>query len=102
VVDEVYDEKRGFVRMTVDTLVTFNLKGKGDTAYHGTSQNLSATGLSMTTETGMTIGDDVELIMNSSDNKFPPFVAEGTVVRSIADETNADLYLVSISLTKTH
>lgn len=71
-VDEVYDEKRSFVRMTVDTLVSLTLRGKGDTAYHGASQNLSATGLPMTTETGMTIGDGVELIMNPSDNKSPP------------------------------
>jgi hypothetical protein len=74
VVDEVYDEKRSFVRMTVDTLVSLTLRGKGDTAYHGASQNLSATGLPMTTETGMTIGDGVELIMNPSDNKSPPFL----------------------------
>jgi hypothetical protein len=101
-VDEVYDEKRGFVRMPVDTIVTFTIKGKGDEKYHGTSQNLSASGLYMTTADPVELGDEIELIMNSSDQRYPPFVAEGEVIRCTIDELDKHLYHVSVSLTKTH
>ncbi|MFT7234616.1 MAG: hypothetical protein ACI9QV_000179 [Methylophagaceae bacterium] len=102
VIDDVHSEKRSFVRMHVDTLVTFNIKGKTDGTYHGTSQNLSATGLYLITEDAVKLGDEVELIMNSSNQKLPPFVAEGTVMRCNVDEQNSSLFHVSISLTKTH
>jgi hypothetical protein len=101
VIDEVYEEKRGFVRMRIDTLVTFTIKGKDDKAYHGTSQNLSATGLYMTTEDAIELGAEVELVMNSGNEKLPPFVAEGSVVRCIADEIDSNLYHVSVSLSET-
>lgn len=101
-VDEVYDEKRGFVRMPVDTVVTFTVKDKGDKKYHGTSQNLSATGLYMTTIYPVELGDKVELVLNPSDPKYPPFVAEGDVIRCTPDQQDSQLYHVSISLTKTH
>lgn len=101
-VDDVHNEKRGFVRMHVDTVVTFTVKGRGDSTYHGTSQNLSATGLYLTTEDDVKLGDEVELIMNSSNQKLPPFVAEGKVMRCTVDEQNNSLHHVSISLTKTH
>ena len=101
VVEEIYEEKRGFVRMRIDTLVTFTIKGKGDKAYHGTSQNLSATGLYMTTEEAVELGSEVELVMNPGNEKLPPFVAEGTVVLCTVDETDSNLYHVSVSLSET-
>jgi Tfp pilus assembly protein PilZ len=101
VVDEVYEEKRGFVRMQIDTLVTFTIKGKSEKTYHGISQNLSATGLYMTTEDAVNIDDEVEFIMNSSNQKLPPFVAAGKVIRCETDQTDSKLYHVSVSLSET-
>ena len=99
--DKNYEEKRSFVRMRLDTIVTFTIKGKGDQAYHGSSQDLSATGLYMTTEEPLEVGDEVELIMNANSQQLPPFVAEGKVVRCIADDTEAALFHISIKLSNT-
>lgn len=101
VVDEIYEEKRGFVRVRIDTLFTFTIRGKDDKAYHGTSQNLSATGLYMTTDEAVELGSEVALVMNPGNEKLPPFVAEGAVVRCIAYDTDSNLYHVSISLSET-
>lgn len=101
VTDKNYEEKRSFVRMRIDTMVAFTIKGKSDQTYHGTSQNLSASGLYMTTEKSLEVGDEVELIMNSNSQRLPPFVAEGKVVRCITDDAEAALYNVSIKLSNT-
>ena len=55
----------------------------------------------MTTDETVELGSEVELVMNPGNEKLPPFVAEGTVVRFIADETDSNLYHVSISLLET-
>lgn len=99
--ENAYEEKRGFVRMRIDTLVTFTIKGNDSQCYHGNSYDLSATGLKMTTEDKPNVGDEIELIMNSGDHKLPPFIAEGKVVRCDVDSSNSALYHVSIELTKT-
>ena len=95
--DQSYEEKRGFVRMRIDTLVSYTIKGKTNQARQGTSQNLSATGLYMTTEDALDMGDEVELIINPSNQLLPPFVAEGKVVRCIADKKEMNFH-VSIEL----
>jgi c-di-GMP-binding flagellar brake protein YcgR len=97
VTNQDYEEKRGFVRMRIDTLVTYTIKGKSGQTYHGTSQDLSATGLYMTTENAVEVGDEIELVMNSSNQLLPPFVAEGKVVRCIADKKEMNFH-VSLEL----
>lgn len=99
--EKTYEEKRGFVRMRLDTLVTFTIKGKGEQSYHGNSYDLSASGFKMTTEDKPDVGDEIELIMNPGDHKLPPFIAEGQVVRCDSDSNNDAIYHVSVKLTKT-
>jgi len=94
-----YDEKRDFVRMNIDTQITYKIKGGDGQSYTGISENLSATGLSMDTSYQLSKGDEIELIMNPSGDKLPPFVAEGTVLR--IEEKSTDKFHASISLTKT-
>ena len=55
----------------------------------------------MTTDETVELGSEVELVMNPGNEKLPPFVAEGTVVRCIVDETDSNLYHVSVSLSET-
>ena len=99
--EQNFEEKRDFVRMRLDTLVTFTIKGESNQEYHGTSQNLSATGLYMTTQQAPEVGTVIQLVMNSSNQLFPPFVAEGQVVRCIVDDKDAALFHVSIELSRT-
>lgn len=95
--DYSYDEKRNFARMNVETQVTYTIKGTDDTAHHGESSDLSATGLAMTTAHKLMIGDKIEIVMNASDERLPPFIADGNVLR--VEENTNNTFDVSVSLT---
>lgn len=96
-IDYTYDEKRDFARMDIDTQVSYTVKGSTDTPHLGTSHDLSATGLAMTTDYKLTVGDEIELVMNAADKRLPPFIADGHVLRVVSNDDNA--FDVSISLT---
>jgi len=99
--DHDYDEKRDFVRMSIETKVTYTVKNSDGQTHHGESGNLSATGLSMQTDFALSENDEIDIIMNPNGERLPPFVAEGKVIRVIQDENNAELFQVSVTLTKT-
>lgn len=96
-IDYTYDEKRDFSRMRIETQVTYTVKGADDTPHQGTSNDLSATGLAMTTNYKLVVGDEIEIVMNAADERLPPFIADGHVLRVVSDDENA--FDVSISLT---
>ncbi len=96
-IDYTYDEKRYFARMSIDTQVTYTVKSSSNTTHHGTSHDLSATGLSMTTDYELTVGDEIEIVMNAADERLPPFVADGNVLRVVSNDNKS--FDVSISLT---
>jgi PilZ domain-containing protein len=93
-----YQEKRGFVRMGIETQVTYTIKNNGSISHHGYSQNLSATGLYMTTDYEPNLGDLVEIVMNPSGDRLLPFVAEGNVIRCEQDTNNKNMFHVSVKL----
>ena len=95
--DYTYDEKRDFARMSIETQVTYTVKNSDSTPHHGTSTDLSATGLAMTTDHKLAVGDKIEIVMNSADDRLPPFVAEGTVLRVVLNDN--ETYDISASLT---
>ena len=92
-----YDEKRDFARMSIDTRVTYTLKSASGTTHHGISHDLSATGLAMTTDYELIVGDKIEIVMNAADELLPPFIADGNVLRVVSNENQT--FDVSISLT---
>ena len=96
-IDYTYDEKRDFSRMSVEVQVTFTVKGSGETPHHGISSDLSATGLAMTTDYKLAVADEIEIVMNAADERLPPFIADGEVLRVEANSDNS--YEVSIALT---
>lgn len=100
--EKLYDEKRQFVRMRIETLVHFTIHGQSEPVYYGTSHDLSATGLYMTTEVELEPDTEIEIIMNSEGKMLPPFVAHGVVKRCIADEKTPNLNHISIELTETN
>ena len=96
-----HEEKRQFVRIRIETLVHFTIVGQSEPVYFGTSQNLSANGLYMTTEQKLKTGEEIEIVMNSEGQTIPPFVAHGLIKRCEADTENPKLYHVSVELTET-
>ena len=95
--DYSYDEKRNFARMSIETQVTYTINNSNSSSYHGTSTDLSATGLAMTTDHELAVGDEVEIVMNAASERLPPFVADGRVLR--VESNDDDTFDVSISLT---
>ncbi|PHS26845.1 MAG: hypothetical protein COA83_02175 [Methylophaga sp.] len=95
-IDYSYDEKRNFARMSIDTQVTYTVKGSTNTSHIGISHDLSATGLAMTTDYKLAVGDEIELVMNAADELLPPFIADGHVLRVVSNDDNA--FDISISL----
>ena len=93
-----YQEKRGFIRMNIETQVTYTVKNSEGVSHHGYSQNLSATGLYMTTDYEVNIGDTIEIVMNPSGDRLLPFVAQGNVIRCEQDENNDTIFHVSVEL----
>ena len=96
--DNDYQEKRGFVRMGIETQVTYTIKNKDGISHHGYSQNLSATGLYMTTDYEPNLGDTIKIVMNPSGDRLLPFVAEGNIIRCEPDDTNENIFHVSVKL----
>jgi len=96
-----YEEKRDFVRMRIDTQVTYSLNGNPDVTHQGNSMDLSATGLFMVTEFQPSVGDAIEIVMNPSSDRLPPFVAAGKVIRSEPNEDKSHLFNVSVELMTT-
>jgi len=100
--DSNYDEKRDFVRMNIETQITYTVKGSDGQVHHGTSGDLSATGLYMHTDFGLSEDDEISIVMNPNGDRLPPFTAEGKVLRVTLDEGDKqNSYHVSITLTQT-
>lgn len=96
-----FDEQRNFARMSIETAVTYKIKNSDGRSHHGFSDNLSATGLHMTTDILLREGDIIDLVMNPSGGILPPFIAEGTVLRVARAENDINTFHISIQLTKT-
>jgi hypothetical protein len=90
-----YDEKRTFIRMQVETLVTYTIDGDA-TNHSGISLDLSATGLQMRSDYAPSEGAEIEVMMNTTSDRFPPFTAKGRVIRVIPDDMHANQFLISI------
>jgi len=100
--DHNYDEKRDFVRMNIETQITYTIKNSDGQTHHGQSGDLSATGLYMHTDFELSEEDEISIVMNPNGDRLPPFTAEGRVLRVTADEGDEqNSYHVSVTLIKT-
>ena len=75
-----YEEKRGFIRMKVDTMVTFT-KIEGKERYEGRCRNLSGAGMLLETEKKLEMGDRLKVTIPSEGPDFSPLDAVVEVVR---------------------
>ena len=97
-IDRFHEEKRNFLRMSIETQVTYTIKGEPNVSHHGISQNFSATGLYMITDFSPGVGNEIEFIMNPNGDRLPPFIAKGNVIYCEADENNIHQFHVKIEL----
>lgn len=75
--DRMYDEKREFIRMKVDTPVTVTLL-ESKQSINGLCKDLSGTGMLLAMDEALPLGQNVEVSITSGKN---PFVAVAEVAR---------------------
>ncbi|NOQ82073.1 MAG: hypothetical protein GQ548_06085 [Methylophaga sp.] len=97
-----FQEKRQFERFSVETPVSFTTNRNDTISYSGTSQNLCARGLYITTHYAAKLGEQIKLILSTGDTYEHSFTIEGKVVRCKFDKKEADLFHVSIEFSDTH
>jgi hypothetical protein len=75
-----YEEKRNFIRMKVDTMVSFQ-RADGKERYEGRCRNLSGAGMLLETDKKLQIGDRLKVTVPSEGPDFSPLDASVEVVR---------------------
>jgi hypothetical protein len=80
--DRSYDEKRNFIRMKVDTMVTFT-RAESKERYEGRCRNLSGAGMLLETQKKLEMGERVRVTIPSEGPDFSPLEAIVEVVRVI-------------------
>ncbi len=91
-----YDEKRSFIRMQVKTSLRFSVQGSNTTQHQGISHDLSATGLLMGSDFSPQVGDKVSITIDTDNERFEPFTAQGRVIRVEPDASEKQPYLISV------
>lgn len=80
VIDQLYDEKRNFIRMKVDTVVSFT-RIDGKERYEGRCRNLSGAGMLLETDKKLSLGERLKVTVPSEGPNFAPLDAVVEVVR---------------------
>ena len=75
-----YAEKRNFIRMKIDTMVSFTIDG-GTERYEGKCKNLSGNGMLLETMKKLKIGDGLQITVPSESNDFANLQASAEVLR---------------------
>lgn len=96
-----YEEKRLFFRMRLETEVSFSVKGQTNKTYRGVSQDLSAAGLLMHSDFPPELDTELSIEITTDNDRLPPFVAEGKVIRVEPNNPQPGRYLISVALTAT-
>lgn len=85
--DNSFEEKRRFERFPLQATITFTLSDDEDILYHGTSQNLSAGGIYITTNHLAKLGEAIKLRLTLDEQQNSFYILEGKIVRSKFDKT---------------
>jgi hypothetical protein len=93
-----YDEKRAYHRMKIDTPITFSLSGDKGITYQGISKNLSASGLLIQSDFSPSENVGLEIVMDTGNDRFSPFIIQGRVLRVEADTEVSGQYLISVQI----
>lgn len=84
-------DRRAFYRMNVDSPLKFQLSGDS-TLQLATAKSLSSNGMMFVTETQLSPGQLLDVVLTPSNQLTPPLVAGVEVVRCTAEQ---DHYLVA-------
>ncbi len=79
--ERIYEEKRNFIRMKVDTLVSFIKIDGSKERYEGRCRNLSGAGMLIETDKKLSLGDRLKISIPSEGPDFSPLDANVEVVR---------------------
>ncbi|HSB96599.1 MAG TPA: PilZ domain-containing protein, partial [Spongiibacteraceae bacterium] len=93
----VYDEKRNFIRMKINTLVQVR---SDDKEFMARCKDLSGSGMLILAEQALTLGSTVEVCIEPETEKQQRFRASGEVVR--VDPVNPSGYILGLALTAIH
>jgi len=96
-----YDEKRAFIRMQLETTLSFSVEGDETTQRQGYSHDLSATGLLMRSDFAPDPGARIQVQIQTQSERFEPFTAFGKVIRVQPNELGKGSYLISIEFDTT-
>jgi len=97
-----YTEKRSHARTPIKAPVIYTMDHNDDEPCSGTSQNLSSSGIYITTAHAPKLNTDIRIVLSSNDKHSAPMVIEGKVVRCKFDKKNPDLFHVSIEFSEIH
>jgi len=90
--DRDYEEKRDFIRMTMNSTATLSIQG--GTSFAVTCHDLSARGMALIAGQAIEIGSAVHIDIESPNDQFRSMTADGTVIRCEAlDSGEFDLGL---------
>lgn len=93
-------ERRRFARVAIETQISFTTANQQDNRPHtGTTQNLSAGGIYITTEHQAKLGEHIRIVINQSIGTH--LIAEGIVVRCKFDKKTSNLFHISIEFSET-
>jgi hypothetical protein len=79
------DDKRDFIRMSIESEVSFTRPGSSET-YSGKTMDLSATGLRFITKTHVQVGEMLEITIKPGVAITPPLEVTMAVVRVVETE----------------
>lgn len=95
-IDRDYSEKRDFIRMHVETPVTLSAGGQ---TFAGTCQDLSSTGMQVTTDSSWQIGDRLQVHVPSVHSALKGLDAQVEVVRiNVLDDGSQSLGLAILAM----
>lgn len=95
--DRAQSEKRGFIRMRIDTPVQLTA---GSEQFTARCKDLSGSGMLIATERALTPGTELNVTIEQNGDNRLPFRATATVARCEPDPE--ETYIVGLSLTAIH
>ena len=90
-----FSEKRDFYRMQVNSEV--RITDSNGNQFQGICKDLSGTGMQIQSERAFEEGAELHALLPSSNDKFPPFESQVTVLRCTPSD---DGYLLGTSITE--
>ena len=79
-VERSFDEKRNFIRMRMDTMITYTYRNKTE-RYDGRCINLSGAGMLLQTDKKLKIGDNLQLTVPTDSADYSSLSASVEVMR---------------------